>query len=133
MRVPRRRDRGGGLDLEDIKNSLKAVMWRNVGIEREEDGLRYAIDSIDLWSGYVLDAVFADPSGWELQNLLTLGRLMAWAALRRRESRGVHFRKDCPKTDDRRWRSHLVLRRDGVRFHQQRLEMPAWPTPSAAR
>jgi L-aspartate oxidase len=133
MRVPRRRDVGAGLDLEDIRNSLRSVMWRNVGIEREEDGLRYSIDSIDLWSGYVLDQVFSEPSGWELQNLLTLGRLMAWAALRRRESRGVHFRKDCPKTDDRRWRSHLVLRRDGVRLHQQRLEMPAWPTPSGAR
>ncbi len=133
MRVPRRRNGGAGLDLEDIKNSLRSVMWRNVGIEREADGLRYAVDSIDFWSGYVLDAVFRDAPGWELQNMLVLGRLMAAAALKRRESRGVHYRKDCPKTDDRRWRSHLVMRRDGVRYHQHRLEMPAWATPSAAR
>jgi succinate dehydrogenase/fumarate reductase flavoprotein subunit len=40
---------------------------------------------------------------------------MALAALRRAESRGVHYRRDYPRTDDRRWRAHLVLRRNGVR------------------
>ena len=64
-------------------------MWRNVGIEREADGLHYAMDSISFWSGYVLDAEFDEPGGWELQNMLQLGGLMAWAALKRRESRGV--------------------------------------------
>jgi L-aspartate oxidase len=133
FRVPRRRTSGAGLDLDDIRASLRSVMGRNVGIEREEGGLRYAIASIDLWAGYVLDAVFDEPSGWELQNMLSLGRLMAGSALKRRESRGVHYRKDFPKTDERRWRSHLVLQRDGVRYHHYRLEAPAWATPTAAR
>jgi L-aspartate oxidase len=133
FRSPRR---GGGraeLDLEDIRNSLRSVMWRNVGIEREADGLRYAVDSIDFWSSYVLEAVFDDPSGWELQNMLTLGGLMARAALRRRESRGVHFRRDFPRTDDRRWRSRLVLRRNGVKSRQYRLETSTWLMPSAKK
>jgi succinate dehydrogenase/fumarate reductase flavoprotein subunit len=38
---------------------------------------------------------------------------MAAAALRRQESRGVHFRRDFAKTDDRRWRKHLVWRKNG--------------------
>ncbi len=113
FRSPRRRLFGTGLDLEDIRNSLRNVMWFKVGIERDAEGLRYAMDSIDLWSRYVLDRVFDDPGGWELQNMLVLGRLMAQAALRRRESRGVHFRKDFQKTDDRRWAKHLVWRKNG--------------------
>jgi L-aspartate oxidase len=133
LRSPKRRLFGTELDLEDIRNSLRNVMWFKVGIERDEEGLNYAIDSIDLWSRYVLDRVFDDVGGWELQNMLTLGGLMARAALRRHESRGVHYRRDFPKTDDRRWRSHLVLKANGVKLNHYRLETTAWPTPTAAR
>ncbi|HXX92747.1 MAG TPA: L-aspartate oxidase [Planctomycetota bacterium] len=133
LRSPRRRLFGTELDLEDIRNSLRNVMWFKVGIERDREGLQYAIDSIDLWSRYVLDRVFDEPGGWELQNMLALGGLMARAALRRQESRGVHFRRDFPKTDDRRWRSHLVLRGNGVKFNHYRLEASEWPKPTAGR
>lgn len=122
-RSARREWRGAELDLEDIKASLRSVMWRNVGVERDRDGLRYAVDAIDFWSGYVLDAVFDEPGGWELQNMLSLGGLMARAALWRRESRGVHFRKDHPRTDDRRFKSHLVLKQDGVKLRQSIAEV----------
>jgi L-aspartate oxidase len=122
VRSPGRRLFGTELDLEDIRNSLRNVMWFKVGIERDAEGLRYAIDSIDLWSRYVLDRVFDQPGGWELQNMLILGRLMATSALRRRESRGVHFRRDFPRTDDRRWRTHLVLRQNGVKLQHYRWE-----------
>ncbi|HYE97663.1 MAG TPA: L-aspartate oxidase [Planctomycetota bacterium] len=115
-RSTRRVLKGAELDLDDIRNSLRAVQWRHVGIEREAEGLGYAIDSIAFWSGYVLDGVFDEPSGWELQNMLTLGRLMAHAALWRRESRGVHYRRDHPKTDDKAYKIHLVLRRDDDRL-----------------
>ena len=73
VRAPRRTARGGELDLDDIRNSLRSVMWRNVGVERDADGLRYAGDSIEFWSGYVLDRVFGEPDGWELQNMLIQG------------------------------------------------------------
>jgi succinate dehydrogenase/fumarate reductase flavoprotein subunit len=48
---------------------------------------------------------------------------MARAALWRRESRGVHFRKDHPRTDDRRFKSHLVLKQDGVKLRQSIAEV----------
>ena len=133
FRAPRHGGRHSELDLEDIRNSLRSVLWRNVGIEREADGLKYAMDSIDFWSGYVLDAEFDEPGGWELQNMLLLGRLMAWAALKRTESRGVHYRNDHPRTDDRRWKAHIVLSRDGVKSHQYRMESRTWPTVFAGK
>jgi len=132
-RSPRRPGLGTELDLDDIRNSLRNVLWFKVGIERDADGLRYAAESIDLWSRYVLEPVFDDPGGWELQNMLVLGRLMAHAALRRRESRGVHYRRDFPRTDDRRWRVHLALRRNGVRFKESLLEAAPWPTRFAEK
>jgi L-aspartate oxidase len=132
LRSPRRRLFGTELDLEDIRNSLRNVLWFKVGIERDAEGLQYAIDSIELWSRYVLDRVFDDPTGWELQNMLPLGGLMALSALRRRESRGVHFRRDHPRTDER-LRSRLVLRRNGVKCRETLMEAPTWPTPSSGR
>ena len=63
---------------------------------------------VAFWCRYVLDREFAGRDGWELQNLLTIARLMIGSALRREESRGVHFRSDFPARDDARWQKHLV-------------------------
>jgi succinate dehydrogenase/fumarate reductase flavoprotein subunit len=55
--------------------------------------------------------------GWETQNMLTVARCMAQAALAREESRGTHFRSDFPQPDDGRFLGHLILHRaaEGIR------------------
>ena len=100
------------LHLADIRNSLQSLMWRNVGVRRDAEGLREALDSINHWCRYVLPRQFADPTGWELQNMLTIGRLMIQSALHREETRGTHFRIDFPHTDDARWHRHITYRRE---------------------
>ena len=85
------------LDLADIKNSLRSLMWRNVGIVRFEDRLAETREIIDFWGHYTLDKTFDDPGGWEMQNQLTVARLMAMCALERRDSVGVHYRGDAPE------------------------------------
>ena len=99
------------LDLSDVRNSLRSVMWRNVGITRSGDRLNETIEIVEFWGRYVLDKVFDESVGWELQNMLTVGHLMAVAAGARLESRGVHYREDVPETDDKHWRAHITLRR----------------------
>ncbi|MBN1394344.1 MAG: L-aspartate oxidase [Pirellulales bacterium] len=100
------------LNLADIRNSLQSLMWRNVGVRRDVDDLHEAQDTIDHWSRYVLPRQLADPSGWELQNMLSVARLMIEAALQREETRGVHCRGDFPQIDDVRWKRHIAFRRD---------------------
>ena len=99
------------LDLRDISNALKSLMWRNVGIERDEAALGEAEESIDFWCGYVLAHIFAFRGGWELQNMLTAAKIITVAARRRQESRGVHFRSDFPDTDDEHWKTHITFQR----------------------
>ena len=69
-----------------------------------------AAELIDSWCGYVLTRQFNDPAGWQLQNMLTVARLMIRAALEREESRGVHLRVDFPDLDNEHWQRHIAFR-----------------------
>ena len=83
-------------------------MVRNMGIERDRAGLLEAERQVAFWCRYVLGRDLPTRAGWELQNLLTVARLMIWSALQRTESRGVHYRSDFPRRDDERWLRHVV-------------------------
>jgi L-aspartate oxidase len=97
------------LKLADIRNSLQSLMWRNLGVRRDAEGLHEALSSIDHWSRYVLPRQFPDPTGWELQNMLCVSRLMIEAAIQRKETRGSHVRLDFPQTDDAHWKRHITF------------------------
>ena len=98
----------GELDVADITNSLRSLMVRHMGVVRDRAGLEQARHDVAFWCRYVLAREFDDRAGWELQNLLTVARLMIESALKREESRGVHFRADFPNPDDVNWRKHVV-------------------------
>jgi L-aspartate oxidase len=99
------------LDTEDVRNSLRALMWRNVGITRTDRPLAEAQEIIRFWQRYVMDKAFESPEGWECQNMLTVSLLIAQAAQQRRESRGTHFRRDFPNIDDNSFAKHIDLTR----------------------
>ncbi|WP_417847988.1 L-aspartate oxidase [Thalassoglobus sp.] len=88
------------LNLTDLLNSLGAIMWRNVGIRRDEAGLAAAATQVDFWERYVSLREFQSVEGWELQNMLLVARLIIESARARKESRGVHYRSDYPNSDD---------------------------------
>lgn len=88
------------LNLADVRNSLSALMWRNVGIRRDAAGLKQAAEQVEFWDRYVGGRDFGAVAGWELQNMLLVARLMIASALERKESRGVHFRSDYPAPDE---------------------------------
>ena len=100
------------MDLPDITNSLKSLMWRFVGVRRRADTLKEALETIDRWRRYVLPAQFTSLQGWELQNMLTVARIMVDAAFQREESRGVHLRTDFPGLDHN-WDRHLRISKSG--------------------
>lgn len=96
---PEASDDHESLNLTDLQNSLGALMWRNVGIRRDEPGLRAAVTQVEFWDRYVSLREFAGVEGWELQNMLLVARLMIESAQARQESRGVHFRSDFPEPE----------------------------------
>ena len=86
-------------------------MWYRVGVERDGDGLRGALEQLRSWMAYPMGSDFRDPRSWCLQNVLQTAYLVTVSALRREESRGVHYRSDHPERDDDHWRRHLTIAR----------------------
>ncbi len=103
---------GEPLNLDDIRNALKSLLWRNVGVRRDGDALAEARQTVKQWCRYVLARQFNDPGGWELQNMISIARLMIEAALEREESRGAHVRTDYPQADEARWNRHICFQRE---------------------
>jgi L-aspartate oxidase len=88
------------LDLADVRSSLRSVMWRHVGIQREGLHLQEVGGMFEFWARYTMDKIFDERAGWEVQNLLIVGALIARAARWRQESRGTHTRLDFPETSE---------------------------------
>ncbi|HEY5382079.1 MAG TPA: L-aspartate oxidase [Acidobacteriaceae bacterium] len=84
------------------RKQLQALMWNAVGIERNGNDLRVAVEQLNRWR---VDGT--DVQALETGNLLLLARVLAAAALARRESRGAHFREDYPESSAM-WRHSLV-------------------------
>ncbi len=90
----------GELDVEDVRTSLRSVMWRHVGLVRTGEELGDVCEMIDFWARYTLDKVFDDRRGWETQNMLLVGACVVRSAQWREESRGCHERGDFPGERD---------------------------------
>jgi L-aspartate oxidase len=100
------------LELEpDAGRHLQAAMWRDVGLFRNRVRLEAVVGEFEpMWRS--LDAWMAndrplDIEGWRVASILTVGRLIARAALRREESRGGHYRDDFPVRDDIHWQRRI--------------------------
>ena len=112
----RRPARDAELNLTDMTYSLKSLMWREVGIEREATGLADAARRLGTWDGYLARLGPFSPEGVEVVNMVQVGLAISHAAQFRQESRGTHYRRDFPE-QDAHWRRHSVLKVDAGGLH----------------
>jgi L-aspartate oxidase len=88
--------------------SVRELMWTSAGLFRTRAGLEDAVRQLDAAHAASRSTLPRDAESWRQRHLITVGRLIARAALRREESRGGHFRADFPVHDDARWKVHVV-------------------------
>ena len=95
------------LNEEDVRG----LMWSCVGLFRDRDRLCDAVSQLQIQESALEDRLSVnaglDREAWRLASLVTVGSLIAKAALRREESRGGHFRTDFPEHDDLHWKIHV--------------------------
>ena len=111
------------LHLADMTYSLKSLMWRQVGIERDAVGLEDARQRLDAWAGYLARLGPFTPEGVEVMNMVHVAQGITRCALFREESRGAHFRSDFPTTREE-WQMHSCLKADG-----EQMRLTAKPSP----
>lgn len=82
--------------VSSIREKIKKTMWNNVGIIRSGVSLEKALKDIDLLISDIRGHGFTRRE-LEIANMLTVSRLIASTALRRRESVGAHYREEFPQ------------------------------------
>jgi succinate dehydrogenase/fumarate reductase flavoprotein subunit len=94
---------------------LRQVMWDDGGILRNKPGLSRALRAVDTLKAEAAALPnTVEPRqvqrNLELRFAAQVAELILQGALRRRESRGAHFREDYPLQDDENWCGHLQVR-----------------------
>ena len=82
-------------DVDDVRE----LMWRHCGLLRDGRGMRRALSQLGAWRAAVIGrtAVTADDDEFmRTRSIVTVGLMIARAALPREESRGGYFRSDFP-------------------------------------
>jgi L-aspartate oxidase len=92
-------------------SDVRDLMWRQAGLVRSAESLRRAVAQLSAWRSAIATSRDRTPGDRELRrvaSLVTVGLLIARAALRREESRGGHYREDFPHRDDIHWLRHVA-------------------------
>ena len=77
---------------QQTRQALRRIMWRNVSLRRNAEGLRSAASELRALAE-------SGPVNPETANMLFAAQAITFAALDREESRGGHFREDIPERD----------------------------------
>jgi succinate dehydrogenase/fumarate reductase flavoprotein subunit len=104
-----------GPDTNHLMLRLRQTLWDNGGILRNSQGLNDALQTVDAIKAESGDLpINTEPHAvqrvLELRFASQAAELILLGALRRKESRGAHFREDYPDQDDENWRGHLQVR-----------------------
>jgi L-aspartate oxidase len=91
---------------------IQSVMWDYVGIVRSNLRLERALRRINLLEKEIegfYKRTKITPRLLELRNLVTTAKLIVVSALRRHESRGLHYTTDYPEQNNRIWKKNTVI------------------------
>jgi fumarate reductase (CoM/CoB) subunit A len=111
-----------GLAPRLIRKEIAEILWKKGGILREEGGLSSALKALEKIKQEDLPRAKTESSKevlekMEVENALLVGEMIVKSALMREESRGAHFRKDFPQTNDPEWKGNIFLKKSAGGVH----------------
>ncbi|HEX2955625.1 MAG TPA: L-aspartate oxidase [Chitinispirillaceae bacterium] len=93
---------------------IQTVMWDYVGIVRSNIRLERALRRITLLEKEIKEfykRTKVTAPLLELRNVVTTAKLIVTSAIKRKESRGLHFTTDYAQTNDRKWKRDTIISR----------------------
>jgi len=129
-------ERSSGENPYQVQKDLQDTMQDLVGIVRNEDEMREALQKIDGFKKRAENAAVSGNReynpGWhtalDLINLLTVSEAITRAALERKESRGAQFRDDYPDKNEQFAKLNTMIAKEADGSMQVRLEpLPEMP------
>ncbi len=116
-------DESGVFDSEEWvivshdSSTLKNLMWDYVGIVRSDNRLRKARERCHLMYSDIIDFYRQNPvrsDVIELRNIAIASGLLIECALKRKESRGLHYNLDYPEKDDKNFLHNTIIKRGEI-------------------
>jgi len=116
-----------GIQPSELKRRIQEIANNYLNVGRNRQGLEKALQEIEqieremlpritAWAEDQKEAVSRLRQAIEVDGQLELAKIMATAALCRKESRGGyfggHYRTDYPDQDDQNWKKNIVLKKD---------------------
>ncbi len=118
-------------NINAIRKSLGTMLFENAGVFRDVSSLGNAISYTAYLRGklYGLACVNKEKENnvelssiLEFRNALLIAEALANTAYKREESRGVHFRDDFPRQDNKHFKAASYIRKMGKEFMDIRFE-----------
>jgi fumarate reductase flavoprotein subunit len=106
-------------DVNRLRERLMDLMWDEVGVVRDREGIARGLAGLDALEAELLDTGVADGNrafnltwhDWmNLRSLIETSRVIALAAQQRENSRGAHYRSDFPEPGDLETSTFTVVR-----------------------
>jgi len=104
-----------GKDAKEFCRSLQSVMWEKAGIIRSAASLSAALSRIEeletLGKTCRVETPIQLMRRLDLDHMLLVSKMVCKAALYRTESRGAHYRSDCPQERNPEWQKNVLIRK----------------------
>ncbi len=107
------------ISIYQIKRRMQEIMDEKVGIFRDEEGLKSALDELQELLrqskkvGLRYNCLHANPEleeAYRVPKMLKIAISVTYSALLRTESRGAHYREDFLKRDDKNWLKRTIVK-----------------------
>lgn len=120
-----------------IRSEMEGIMDQYAGVIREEKGLMHGLNEIKQLQERSKNISLNDKGKifntelinlYELRGMLVLCETVLTSALKRRESRGAHYRSDFPTRDDKNFLKHflVVTSENGMQLRDREVAITRW-------